>query len=377
MGRMAYARGRTLIDNACVPTVSPLLPAELETVAELRDLYRAAEARAARLRLLSEAGQQLAAASAETIDATLAACARRLAHFLGHPSGRVLPADARTGVVIPAPGDPLRAVAVLDIPGFGGLDAIADREDRDAAAMWLHMAGATIERITREGERVRLLAVLQEREKRLEDMVGQLFSAQEEERRRVSRELHDGVAQKAGALFRLLESASPPQPRHAAIAQELVRELRAVIGGLRPTILDDLGLEAALRALASGLAADGYLVEERLEPGPDRWPANLETAFYRIAQEACANIRKHAGGPCGVGLELVARPEAGLWQLAVSDRGAGALADARGAMAGADEGCRIGIAVMRERMAAVGGRLEWHSAPGAGTRVVAIVERAS
>lgn len=348
----------------------PIIPSQSETVAELRDLYRAAEARAARLRLLYEAGRDLGAARSETLGQVLDDCARRLAHFIGYPHGTVhLTSVPAHGLAIEAPGEEPRQVAVLEVPGFGTLDAIRDREDREAVRMQLLLMGAAIDRFARDAERARLLADLQERERRLEDLVARLFSAQEEERRRVSHELHDGVAQKATALFRLLESGAEEQSRLAPIARELVQELRGVIAGLRPTILDDLGLQAALGTLAANLRAEGYDVAESIDGGRDRWPVNLENAFYRVAQEALVNVRKHAGGPCRVELELGAQPKEGRWMLHVRDFGQGTGISPTEAYRGE----HIGIAVMRERMAAVGGRLHWSARPGGGVEIAAVV----
>lgn len=338
---------------------NPALAPEVETVAELRELYRAAEARAARLRLLSTTGRQLAMAEAVTIEPIMQGCADRIAYFLGQRGGAVL-APGAAGLPIPAPGSEGRILAILAIEGLAGLEDISDPEDREAVRLQLEMMGATIDRITRERE-------LQEREARLEFVVGRLFSAQEEERRRVSHELHDGVAQTATALARLLEGAdsAASRPKLAGIARDLVGELRAVIRGLRPTILDDLGLEAGLRALADALEAEGYRVDVTISSDVAQWPGHIETALYRVAQEALSNIRKHAGGPCAVTLELSARREAAAPFLRIADQGQGARAG------GSADRLHFGVDVMRERMASIGGALEWRAAPGGGVTVLA------
>ncbi len=374
-----------------------MLPGQIETVAELRDLYRAAEARAARLRLLSETGRELAQIGAdsgvdareEAFQAALDTSARRLAHFLGWGSGKIiLRPEGEIGdsrIPIPAPGADGAPIAWLVIPGFTSPDTIRDAEDREAVQMLLQMFGAAIDRSRREAERSQLLEQLQERERRLEYLVGRLFFAQEEERRRVSRELHDGVAQKATALFRMLEGDAAVPGRLAGIARELVSELREVIGGLRPTILDDLGLPAALRALAEGLKSEGFAVEQDIAEGAPRWPPNLETAFFRVAQEAMSNIRKHAGGPCRVKIALMAGEQNAEWRLLVRDHGTGGQGGEVGtsglnpadfaATLSASPGEHIGIEVMRERMAAIGGSLSWRFVPGGGVEVLATLAR--
>lgn len=355
---------------------SPLLPTQIETVAELRGLYRAAEARAARLRLLSEAGRDLAGAGADVMRERLDACVRRLAHFIGFAEGSISRDIGVQGLAIHAPGEDERPVAILVIPGFAALDDIADPEDRDAVRIHLHLLGSAIDRMDREAERSRLLDTLQERERRLEFVVGRLFSAQEDERRRVSRELHDGVAQRATALFRMLEAAgsdrvsgesvAAPVPL-ATIARDLVQELREVIAGLRPTILDDLGIGPAIHALVAQLRTEGFAIEEDIDAGDGNWPTTVETALYRVAQEAMSNVRKHAGGPCRVEVTLHVNPEGTMRRLRIRDYGGGA-----GLLPISDDvGQHIGIDVMRERMAAIGGELMWQPQPDGGVEVLA------
>ncbi|MFC3099004.1 sensor histidine kinase [Alteraurantiacibacter palmitatis] len=385
----AASSGAVAGSGAGAGAVPVLLPGQIETVAELRDLYRAAEARAARLRLLSETGRDLAQAGVdageEAFQAALDTCARRLAHFLGCGGGQIslaLPDGEETAAIpVLAPGLGGVALAWLVIPGFTSPDTIRDAEDREAVQMLLQLFGAAIDRSRREAERSQLLEQLQERERRLEYLVGRIFFAQEEERRRVSHELHDGVAQKATALFRMLEGDPAAPGRLAGIARELVSELREVIGGLRPTILDDLGLPAALRALAAGLKSEGFAVEQDIAEGAPRWPPNLETAFFRVAQEAISNIRKHAGGPCRVKVALMAGEQDAEWRLLVRDHGTGGQGGEAGATGrnpadpSAAPGEHIGIEVMRERMAAIGGSLSWRFLPGGGVEVLATLPR--
>lgn len=334
----------------------PDMPEQLETVAELRQLYRAAEARAARLRLLSRNGRDLAEAQSSTIDFVLAQVATRLAHFLGRASAEVFRGpDPAPGLVLPLPGDRSVKLGHLAIDGLGNIEDIADAEDREVVALQLEQMALAIDRI--------------EREQRLEFVIGRLFNAQEEERRRVSHELHDGVAQTATALVRMLDGAGEGSERLAEIGRGLVRELRSVIGGLRPPQLDDLGLEAALRTLAEELRSEGYEVDVRIGQGPLAWPPHGETAMYRVGQEALANVRKHAGGPCRVELTLETGRELRTHRLTIRDHGSGCARNPR--RQASDRGSEVGIHVMRERMAALGGTLCWSSVPGRGTTVVA------
>ncbi len=358
---------------------SSALDPSVETIAELRELYRAAEARAARLRLLSSSGRDLAAADADSVNGVLQHCATRLAYFAGRTQAHVSLGPDATGISIAAPGGNQQIVGRLNIPGLTSADDVPDKEDQDAFRMHIELMGAAIDRINREQERVQLLSTLMEREQRLEYLVSRIFSAQEEERRRVSHDLHDGVAQTATALARMLEGANSipeadipaaDRARLATIARDLVTELRGVIGGLRPTMLDDLGLEAALRALMDSLKTEGYDVEISIPATGAKWPPNVETALFRVAQEAVANIRKHSGGICRVQMELHVSENVGSCFLRIRDFGQGCSEEVAKDQAGG-AGTHVGIDVMRERMAAVGGKIDWTSKSVGGVEVVA------
>ena len=353
----------------------------IESIAELRALYRAAEARAARLRLLSNCARELGEAGAADLDVVLDQSVTRLALFLGARSGRLEHDPRAKGLAVGAPGGDGETVARVVIEGVGALEEIGDEEDREACRMLLAMLGTTIDRAAREARMALLLDRLQEREHSLAQLVGRIFTVQEDERRRVAYDLHDGVAQTATALVRLLEGtgtagASDPdceeRARLAAIARGLVQELRGVIAGLRPTILDDFGLVAALRALCDEMEREGYAVTLHIEHGADRLPTHVETAFYRVAQEAFANIRKHAGELCGV--QVVAQLRAGEAPLVlrIADEGSGPR-DVQAPAECAQQGYRVGIESMKERMSLIGGGLDWRGAPGSGVVVEAIL----
>lgn len=353
------------------------LSAEPETAAELRDLYRSSEARAARLRLLVEASRDLSSAEASSLSKVLQQSAMRAAHFAGSREGAVSFSDDEGGIALIAPGTTDERVGTLRLSELNSLSTLADEEDKQALSLLCQLMASAIQRVARQQENAFLLETLQERERRLEHVIGNLFHAQEEERRRVSRDLHDGVAQTAGALFRRLESmpadeAIPAGERSDVIsmAQRLIRELRAVIAGLRPTALDDLGLASALKAMSDGMRAEGFDIAVETNPDID-WPAGISTAFYRIAQEALANVTKHAGGPCRVDIALNADPSEGRWVMTVRDYGVGLAGDK---VKGNLPGEQVGIEMMKERMLAIGGTLAVEQMPGGGVRVRAEVE---
>lgn len=348
-----------------------------DTVMGLRGLHRRAEAKALRLRVLLEIGQELSRASAQDLSSILTMAAQRLALFSGYSSGRIVAEPPACGLTVSSTGKDGRPLAYVAFEP--AQNPLIDEEDQRVLSMILSWMATTVERVEREDERSRLLLLLQDREKRLELVVGRLFSAQEEERRRVSHELHDGVAQLAAALFRQLEICSydldekdrPHLAPATRAARSLIAEIRAIIAGLRPTALDDLGLVSAVSALATSLSDAGYRVELQANAG-GRWPELVETALYRVAQEALNNVRKHAGGACGVVIRLEEGSEH--WTLSIQDSGRGFHAGLA-SEAPATDGNHIGLEVMRERMAAIGGTLEIRSAEGKGAEVVAQAPR--
>ena len=265
-----------------MPSISPP-----DTIIELRDLYRSAEARAARLRLLVETRRDLASASSEGLDPILQTSAKRAAYFAGYQGGSINFDAFGPGMPLQAPGAERRRVGTLFLEAEPPTTEM-DQQDSEAFQLLCHLIATAIDRA--------------DRRRRLEQVVSRLFSAQEDERRRVSRDLHDGVAQTANAVFRRLELRSeqetetaPEDLELAIMAKALVKELRQVIAGLRPTVLDDLGLAPALDALAQSLSTEGYEVAFTTK-GVMPWPNTIATAFYRVGQEALTNIRKHAGG---------------------------------------------------------------------------------
>jgi len=199
----------------------------------------------------------------------------------------------------------------------------------------------------------------------------------EEDRRRLVFDLHDDIAQTATAVYRQLEHLGhhykPRRPaaqtsldRARELTQRLMRDTRRLLAGLRPAALDDLGLAAALRQHATDLRADGLRVDLYEAIGPERLPAPIETAFFRIAQEALNNVRKHAG--TGHAIIRLTHEDMHLC-LSVEDDGPGLpIAPEPGPAGG-----RMGLHAMHERAAILGGTLTIISAPGAGTRIVAEV----
>ncbi|HKQ61014.1 MAG TPA: ATP-binding protein, partial [Candidatus Polarisedimenticolaceae bacterium] len=208
-------------------------------------------------------------------------------------------------------------------------------------------------------------AELAERERARQRLLGQVITAQEEERKRLARELHDETCQTLAALALRLDLAQA-SPELRALAARCLDELRRLIHDLRPAVLDDLGLVPALRWYAERrLAAAGMTVRFEVGPLPERLPPALETALFRAVQELLNNVGRHAGAE-RVLVQVAA--EGGRLVLEVEDDGAGF--DPAAVRPARDEQRGLGLLGVHERVELFGGTLRVESAPGEGTRVV-------
>lgn len=236
--------------------------------------------------------------------------------------------------------------------------------------------------ITRANER--LFARLIAGERRFRGLAKAVWKVQEEEQRRLARELHDGLGQTLTALTHQLERLR--EKLDGEVAAELVarlddsvemarlalNETRELSRLLRPPVLDDLGLAAALSWLArtleqrTGLKVELDLDLDLHDERDGRLDPDLETLLFRLIQEALTNVLRHAG----VDRARVALRQAGeLLELRVADAGRGF--DPRPVLAGGATGS--GLRGMRDRLELFGGRLELSSAPGEGTLLAATV----
>lgn len=227
----------------------------------------------------------------------------------------------------------------------------------------------------RTQELQQLYEALREKEVVRERLLSQVIKAQEEERMRLARELHDELAQALTALSMRLESverASGPHgtPLRQQVEQtreltlRLLGETRRLILALRPTMLDDLGLVSAIRWYAeTHLTPLGVELDLATAGLKQRLPPETETTIFRIAQEAMNNIARHAQATrVSIRLELIE----GRVTATIQDDGRGfdlAEVEVR------DPAQRMGLLGMRERAGLVGGNLRIVSRPGAGTRV--------
>jgi signal transduction histidine kinase len=236
-------------------------------------------------------------------------------------------------------------------------------------------------RFTAEDQRLaeifaaRAAVAVELRQRVARDALQRVVTAQELERRRLARELHDETGQALTSILlglRGLEDVKDEAALRASVAEvrELVRstlqDVRRLAVELRPKVLDDFGLVAALERLTESFAEQtGIRVEfvPNLQ-GSDRLPGEIETALYRIVQESLTNVVKHARAG-NVSIVLTRKPAS--VSVVVEDDGVGF-------EPGRETGDGIGLIGMRERVGLLGGRVALESRPGAGTTFVAEVQ---
>ncbi len=220
----------------------------------------------------------------------------------------------------------------------------------------------------------RLLQRLEANEREFRRLGRSVLRVQEDERRRLARELHDGIGQNLTALKHRLTQLGDGLPVDPALRGHLdaamslcsatLDDTRELSRLLRPPILDDLGLEPALQWLARSQGEASKLsIAVEMEPLPPL-DDDLQTLLFRIAQEALNNVARHARAE-NVLLRLVIR--GGWLQLQVVDDGQGCDPEVALRSGGS------GLGGMRERVRLHGGRLDLHSSPGNGARIRAVV----
>jgi signal transduction histidine kinase len=213
----------------------------------------------------------------------------------------------------------------------------------------------------------------------LGDLTARLLHLQDEERRRIARELHDSVGQSLAALSmnlsslgrdieRIAKSASTVADS-AALVNEMSTDIRTISYLLHPPLLDEAGLASALRWYIQGFTErSGIKVDLKLAEDFDRLPRDLETAIFRLVQECLTNIHRHSESP--IATITITRFESEV-QVEVVDQGTGIPPEKKSGLL--SEGTPgVGIRGMRERLRQLGGTLEIDSnGNGKGTIVVA------
>ena len=252
-------------------------------------------------------------------------------------------------------------LAVMLLLGAAFAIVIRDNRQRKAAEEGLKRSNEALE--SRVAERTADLRLAENRQRELSR---RLLRVQEEERRALARELHDEIGQQLGAIKLNLKALTPGRSEwNAARIQDGISIVDATIAqirdralDLRPALLDDLGLAAALDWLCHQQAErSGITIEFDTTPLP-MLPPDLTTAIYRIVQEGITNALKHATASR---IDIAVVADDNRVELAIVDNGRGF--DSTGFAPG------VGLPGMRERVEALGGQLGLESAAGKGTRI--------
>jgi two-component system, NarL family, sensor histidine kinase UhpB len=253
------------------------------------------------------------------------------------------------------------------------LEGLIERIERidPAQPTTLELEGDPVEEIDRLAQSFKRLLTDMEAERRRRGQA--VLRAQEEERRRLARDLHDEVNQALTAMLLRLEAlaqdAPPERTEEVAelkrLAGEAMEELLSLARQLRPTALDDHGLAAAIETQLGRFAAQtGVETRMEVQGDPGELEEDVQTAIYRIAQEALINAGRHADASRVEVTLAVARSGS---ELRISDDGVGfdpSLPDREAAKGGG-----LGVDGMAERARLAGGELDVRSAPGHGTTV--------
>ena len=203
---------------------------------------------------------------------------------------------------------------------------------------------------------------------RVEDLAGRLIAAQEAERKRIARDLHDDLSQKLALLSIDIDQIPARRPSElrdrvrdiSCRAAEIATYVHRLAYELHPSKLESLGLVAALNSVCRDISRQHQVqVEFDHEPIPDNVAPDIALCLYRIVQEALHNVVRHSGAQKA---QVALHSNDGMLELHIADPGAGF------ATAG-QPGGGIGLVSMRERVNFVGGQIVIHSAPGAGTRI--------
>jgi signal transduction histidine kinase len=296
----------------------------------------------------SKSMRVLARRRSERVDSVLddPEVAQEAARLLGARSALYVPLVVRD-----------KGIGVIAVHDKDGVDPRFSDEDLRLAEIFASRAAVAVE--------------LRQRVAR--DALQRVVTAQELERRRLARELHDETGQALTSILlglRGLEGVEDGEARKAAVAEvrDLVRstlqDVRRLAVELRPKALDDFGLVAAVERLTESFAEQtGIAVEFASNLPEERQAPEIETALYRLVQESLTNVVKHARAG-HVSIVLTGKPDS--VSVIVEDDGVGFAP-------GRETGDGIGIVGMRERVGLLGGRVTVESRPGAGTTLVAEV----
>lgn len=223
----------------------------------------------------------------------------------------------------------------------------------------------------RTAELARANEQLRQREEALAHLYEKVVAAQEDERKRIARELHDDTSQSLAALVMAIDTAlaalragkDPRLEEARALAKRTIEDVHRMILDLRPSVLDDLGLQSAIRWYAERhLAPRGISVRCEFDVRDRRWPAAFETAVFRICQEAMSNVAHHSEAESVL---IQASEPDGRLHIEIEDDGKGFDPGS----AGSPDRRHFGLMGIRERVEILGGKVRFDTAPGQGTRI--------
>jgi PAS domain S-box-containing protein len=257
---------------------------------------------------------------------------------------------------------------------------------RPGIADILWISSNVVPQFAPDGSLVRVIASfvdiseMKNAERAIHQLSTDLLKLQDEERRRIGRELHDGMAQTVLAInlnlaqvrqaTTLPESATRPLDRARELLSQMSREIRTLSYLLHPPLLDDLGLVSALKEYVTGFS-ERTGIDATFESSPNfrRLPQAVETALFRITQESLANAQRHSGSSHA---KIFLQEDSTAVSLEISDFGCGMVVPENGASHHTRSPLGVGIPGMRERMAQLGGSLALESS-SAGTTIRATI----
>jgi signal transduction histidine kinase len=261
---------------------------------------------------------------------------------------------------------PVRAVTLLSTVQSMLNARKRQYEIRDHLAEQAEMRRALLE------SHQRLESEVERRTKALRTLSARLLHTQDDERRRLARELHDSLGQYLAALsinLDLIKSSSPEVNQQLSEAretlQQCIQETRTLSYLLHPPLLDEMGLESAVRWYVEGFAQRSGIQVELVLDSMKRMPHITETMFFRVIQETLTNIHRHSGSRTA---DVRLQCSDGVAKLEVQDYGVGMSRDLLERFQTSGVGGGVGLAGMRERVNELGGKLHIHS-NGRGTLV--------
>lgn len=261
-----------------------------------------------------------------------------------------------------------------------GVLSIASRESRNFSSQDVRLLESIAAQIAIALENAKLLQEVQRKDEMRGELLREIFSVQEEERKRIARELHDETSQALASLAANLETTSgmlavsrdkarARLKEAQTLAIGILDEIHKIIYELRPTLLDDLGLVSAIRWLIdNNLRAKGILVDFKTTGRKRRLPPHLETTLFRVIQEAISNIARHAGAK-NVRLSLHFKKDA--IEVTINDDGKGF--DVDEAIHSRERPRGLGVLGMMERVELMGGTLKIGSDSGCGTSINVVI----